>query len=341
MKTMLSGMILACVPAMLLAGFLGCRPGGSGGEESDVIGIPTTEEPAAVIGVSVLTTTNPFFNELSGAIVEEAATHNYKVIVTSGEMDPQKQDQQVDDFITKQVDAIVLCPCDSRAVGATIQKANGAGIPVFTADIASLAEEGDVLCHVATDNFDGGRAAARAVVEMLDGEGKIAMLNHPRIESAILRENGFKEEIEKHNQAQGGGKAGIEIVTILPGGGERKMSFDAAKDILQTYPDLDGVFAINDPSAMGAAEALKAEVESGRIRIVGFDAQTEARKAIKEGVLYATIVQYPKRIGSTVADVAHQYLVGKDIAPEILIPVTIYRKADSDADPVLKEESGS
>ncbi|NQT12181.1 MAG: substrate-binding domain-containing protein [Planctomycetes bacterium] len=340
MKRILPWMVLACAPAMLMAGLLGCRPGGSGDAGGDATGTATTEAPDAVIGVSVLTMTNPFFNELSGAIVDEGAKHNYKVIVTSGEMDPQKQDQQVDDFITKQVDAIVLCPCDSRAVGATIQKANRAGIPVFTADIASLAEEGDVVCHVATDNLDGGRAAARAVVEMLDGEGKIAMLNHPRIESAILREKGFKEEIEKHNQEKGGGKAGIEIVTILPGGGERKMSFDAAKDILQTYPDLDGLFAINDPSAMGAAEALKAEVESGRIRIVGFDAQTEAREATKEGTLYATIVQYPKRIGSTVADAAHQYLVGKDIDPEILIPVTIYRKADADADPMLNEKSG-
>jgi len=336
-------MILACVPAMLLAGLFGCRPGGSGGTgdlEGGATDVSVTGEPAAVIGVSVLTTTNPFFNELSGAIVEEAAKHNYKVIVNSGEEDPQQQDQQVDDFITMQVDAIVLCPCDSRAVGTTIQKANQAGIPVFTADIASLANQGEVVCHVATDNLDGGRAAARAVVEMLDGEGKIAMLNHPRIESAILRENGFKEEIEKHNQAQGGGKAGIEIVTILPGGGEKKMSFDAAKDILQTYPDLDGLFAINDPSAMGAAEALKAEVAASQIQIVGFDAQKEARVATKEGRLYATIVQYPERIGSTVADVVHRYLVGKDVESEILIPVTIYRKVDADADPILKEESG-
>jgi ABC-type sugar transport system substrate-binding protein len=59
-----------------------------------------------------------------------------------------------------------------------------------------------------------------------------------------------------------------------------------------------------------------------------------------EGTLYATIVQYPKRIGSTVADAVHQYLVGKEIDAEILIPVTIYRKADAEADPVLKEEAG-
>ena len=337
MKRIFPGTILAWLAAMLLAGLVGCRPVVIEDMEVHTVDVSADEKPDAVIGVSVLTTTNPFFNQLSGAIVEEAAEHNYKVIVASGELNPQKQDEQVDDFITKQVNAIVLCPCDSKAVGATIQKANRAGIPVFTADIASLAEEGEVVCHVATDNLEGGRAAAKAVIEMLNGEGKIAVLNHPRIESAILREQGFKEEIEKFNRDRDGEKAGIEIATILPGGGERKMSFDAAKDILQTYPDLDGLFSINDPSALGAAEALQAEIEAGRIRIVGFDAQAEACRAIKEGTLYATIVQYPEKIGSTVADAVHQYLVGKEVQPEILIPVTIYRKADADADPTLKE----
>jgi len=317
MKRIFCGVISASLAVMLLAGLAGCRRAA------------VEDEPDAVIGVSVLTTTNPFFNQLSGAIVEEAAKHNYKVIVASGELNPEKQDQQVEDFITKQVEAIVLCPCDSKAVGATIQKANRAGIPVFTADIASLAEQGEVVCHVATDNLEGGRAAAKAVIKMLDGKGKIAILNHPRIESAIMREEGFMEEIKT--------SPAIEVVAVLPGGGERKTSFDAANDLVQTYPDLDGLFCINDPSALGAAEALRSKVEAGQIKIVGFDAQTEARQAVKAGTLYATIVQYPERIGSTVADAVHQYLVGKDVKPEILIPVTIYSKVDADADPTLSK----
>jgi ribose transport system substrate-binding protein len=328
MRTFARAAALAFMLALAAVSTSGCRPGAVE-ETGGVPARPGVAKPDAVIGVSVLTTTNPFFNELSGAIVDEAAKHNYKVIVTAGEQDPEKQDQQVEDFITKQVDAIVLCPCDSRAVGATIAKANRAQIPVFTADIASLSDEGHVVCHVATDNRDGGRAAAKAVIEMLDGKGKVAVLNHPRIESAIMREEGFMEEIKS--------APGIEVVAVLPGGGEKKMSFDAANDLVQTYPDLDGLFCINDPSALGAAEALKDDVASGKIKIVGFDAQPEARRAVKAGTLYATIVQYPKKIGGTVADAVHRHLVGKDVEPEILIPVTIYRKADAEADPTLKE----
>jgi ribose transport system substrate-binding protein len=301
----------------------GCKPSDQPGRPGDGPG-----EADAVIGVSLLNFSNPFFIELGDAIKEEAAKHNYEVIVNAGEEDPVKQDQQISDYITRQVDAIILCPCDSRAVGASVAKANEAGIPVFTCDIASMSEAGEVVCHVATDNYGGGKAAAEAVIEMLDGQGKVAILNHPRIESAIQREKGFTEVIDQTE--------GIEIVSILPGGGERKMSHDAAKALLQTHSDMDGLFCINDPSALGAAEALKNEIATGRIRIVGFDAQLPARQAVLEGQLYATIVQYPEKIGSTVADAAHRHLIGKEVEPEILIPVTIYRKADAEADPKLQ-----
>ena len=287
----------------------------------------TATQPDAVIGVSVLTSDNPFFGQLADALEDQAAKYNYQVIVTAGQQDPLLQDQQVDDFITRNVDAIVLCPCDSQAVGATVEKANKAGIPVFTADIAKLSERGQVACHVATDNFGGGEAAADAVIEMLDGKGKVVVLNHPRIESAILREKGFMERIKQAPQ--------IEVVDVLFGGGERKASFDSTKDVLQTHPDLKGLFCINDPSALGAARAIKELAKQKQIQIVGFDAQTEAREAIKKGTLYATIVQYPERIGRTTADAIHKQLIGKEVEPEILIPVSIYRKSDADADPTL------
>jgi ribose transport system substrate-binding protein len=284
-------------------------------------------KPDAVIGVSVLTKSNPFFNELADAIVEEAAKHNYRVVVADGNNQQVTQDQQVDDFITKQVDAIVLCPCDSKAVGATIVKANQVGIPVFTADIASLSDQGKVVCHVATDNFAGGKAAADAVIEVLGGKGKVAILDFPEVESVILRTKGFFEKIKE--------APGIQVVTTLPGGGDEAKSADAAKDILQSHQDLDAFFCINDPSAKGAINAIEELGKTGRVKVVGFDAQLFARQFVRDGQLYATIVQYPKEIGATVADRIHRHLVGKDVEPERLIKVNIYRKADADKDPLL------
>ncbi len=288
---------------------------------------PREAPPDAVIGVSVLTFSNPFFQELSGALKKEAARHNYKVIITDGDLDPVKQDQQVDDFITMQVDAIVLCPCDSKGVGSSIRKANQAGIPVFTADIASLSDQGDVVCHVATDNLGGGRAAAQAMIELLGGKGKVAVLDYPVLESVIMRTTGFHEVIDAVPE--------IQVVATLPGDGEKKKSADAAEDILETHPDLDAFFCINDPSALGAVAAVRKAGRQDRVRVVGFDAQPEARQAIKDGKLYATIVQYPLKIGATTADMIHQHLLGKEVPKQVLIPVTVYRKAEADADATL------
>ena len=281
------------------------------------------EEHAAVIGVSVMTFDNPFFKDLSGAIEKEAAKHNYKVIVVDGAGDPVTQSRQVDDFITKQVDAIILCPCDCKAVGATIAKANNAGIPVFTADLTSASDQGKVVSHVATDNLDGGRKAAEAVIELLGGSGKVAVLDFKRAESCELRMDGFNEVISK--------ETGIEVLKPLPGGGNEKISADAAATILEAHRDLDAFFCVNDPSAMGAVNAIEGAKKEGKIQVVGFDAQSFARDAVRNGRLYATIVQYPKEIGRLSADAVHRHLIGEEVEPEILIPVKTYSKATADA----------
>ena len=212
------------------------------------------EKPKAVIGISVLTLANPFFKDLADAMTAEAKAHGMVTIVTSGEFDAAKQQNQVADFIVRKVDAIVLCPCDSKAVGTTLVQANKAGIPVFTADIASLAKEGKVVGHVATDNFGGGKLAAVALIEALGGKGKVAILDHPEAESVILRTRGFNEELARQKREKG---VTIEVVATLPGGAAKDRSMKATEDLLQAHPDLNGIFAINDPSALGAVAALE------------------------------------------------------------------------------------
>src|SRR5947207_1016239 len=83
--------------------------------------------PRRTIGLSVLILTNPFFKEIADTMREEAAKHGYDVIAVSGDENIDKQKKQVEDFLVRQVDAIVLCPCDSRSIGTVIQKANAEG----------------------------------------------------------------------------------------------------------------------------------------------------------------------------------------------------------------------
>jgi ribose transport system substrate-binding protein len=279
-----------------------------------------------VIGVSLLTMTNPFFRDLGEAMKVEAAKHGMEVILTSGEFDAAKQRNQVADFIVRRVDAIVLSPCDSKAVGTAIAEANKAGIPVFTADIACLAPGVKIVSHVATDNLGGGRLAAQALVEAVGGHGKVAILDFPEAESVLMRTKGFNEELARLRKDKG---VTVELVATLPGGGAKDRSMKAMEDLTQAHPDLAGVFAINDPSALGAVAALEKAGRLGQIKIVGFDGMPEGKQAIRDGKIYADPIQFPDRIGRTAVQNIVKYLAGDDVKAEVLIPTALYRRADA------------
>jgi len=288
----------------------------------------------AQIGVSLLTLTNPFFRDLGEAMKDEAAKHGMEVVLVSGEFDAAKQRNQVADFIVKRSAAIVLSPCDSKAVGTAIAEANKAGIPVFTVDIAALAGGAKVVSHVATDNLGGGRLAAQAIIEALGGRGKVAILDHPEVESVMLRTKGFEEELAKQKQEKG---VNIQVVAKLPGGGTKDKSFRAAEDLLQAHPELNGIFAINDPSALGAVAALEKGGKLAQVKVVGFDGMPEGKQAIKTGQIYADPIQFPDQIGRTAVQTIRKYLDGDDVVSETLIPTALYRKADAEKDPALNK----
>jgi ribose transport system substrate-binding protein len=286
------------------------------------------------IGLSVLTLSNPFFKDISETMSAEGKKHGFEVITVSGEFKPELQRDQVRDFIVRKCAAIVLTPCDSKAVGTAIAEANAAGIPVFTADIKSLADGPKVIAHIATDNLSGGREAAKAMIEALGTTGgKVAIIHHPVAESCILRVRGFREVMEEHNA--GGKGVPIQVVAELAGGGGKEGSFKAAEDALQAHPDLAGIFAINDPSALGARAALEKADRTG-IKIVGFDGQIDGKQAIKDGKIYADPVQSPEEIGRQTMSAIVNHFAGEPVRPEILIPTTLYRQSDGANDPALR-----
>lgn len=319
--------LLLPLAAALLAG---CPPpAGSPAGNTPAAAPPPTR---GVIGVSVLTLTNPFFKVIGDTITTAGREHGYETQVVSGEFNVATQQNQVKDFIVRKVAAIVLTPCDSKAIGPAIKEANEAGIPVFTADIACLDPDAKVVTHVATDNYGGGKEAGRAMIEAVgEAGGKIAVLDFPVVESCILRVKGFREVIAAHNQGRAKGR--IEIATTLNGGGAKDQGYKAAEDALQAHPDLVAVFAINDPSALGARAALEKAGKADRVKIIGFDGQPEGKKAIREGKIYADPVQFPDRIGKETVGAIVRHFAGETVEPEILIPTALYRQADAENDP--------
>jgi len=311
------GLVSAC--AFLLS--CGCERADRG-EKAPV-------QSQGMIAVSLLTLNNPHFKQIGDSITDEGRRLGYEVQVTGGEFDVIRQHAQVKAFIAQKVKAIVLSPCDSVAIGSSIRAANAAGIPVFTADIACLAPDAKVVTHVATDNYGGGKQAAHAMIEALGAAGgRVAIIDHKLIESCILRVKGFKEIIAKHNVGRTDGR--IEIVGERPGGAARAGGAGAAQALLQAHASLDGVFAVNDPSALGARAVMEKARRADRVALVGFDGSPEGKEAVRAGQLYATLIQYPDQIGVETLRAVVRHFKGEALPTEMLIPTALYRQTEAD-----------
>ena len=336
--------------SLLWCGLWGCAaetpaPGGGAGAVP-ATGNPSTSssDPDAAthtpkasrgtIGVSLLTFENPFFKVIAHHIESEGKLQGYDCILLSADGDQAKQSSQVKDFIVRKVAAIVLSPCESRSIVPAIQEANAAGIPVFTVDIPCAEPGIKIVSQITTDNLGGGGEAAKAVIEALgDAGGPVAILHYKQAESCRLRVQGFREVIDSHN-ATATNK--VTIVGEYEGGGKKDDSAAATKDILQSNDGLRAVFAINDPSALGARAALEQAGQADSVVIVGFDGMPEGKQAIKDGKIYADPIQFPDRMGIEVVRAIVAHSKGKEVQELNLIPTQLYRKADGEQDPSLK-----
>jgi ribose transport system substrate-binding protein len=255
------------------------------------------------VGVTLQTRAHVFYKDLEEGLRKAAEKHGYELILTAGEFDLGKQSAQIEDFITRKVDAIVVVPVDSRGIGPAIRKANEAKIPVFTSDIA--AQEGEVVCHIASDNVAGGRLAGEFIAKALGGKGTLAIIGQPTVTSVMDRVQGFRDAVAKY--------PGMSIVTEVNGEGVRDKAMQAASDVLQANPGLAGIFGINDDSALGTLDAVR-QFKRDNIVIVGYDATPPAVDAIRKGTaLRADVIQYPVKIGENTIERISDHFAGRAV----------------------------
>ena len=275
---------------------------------------PTNSSAKKKIGVTLLTREDDFYRELEAGLKETAAQNNFELIIQSGDKDLSKQQSQIDNFIVQKVDAIIVCPTDTKGIAPAIERANAANIPVFTADIA--AGGGKVISHIASNNTEGGKLAADFIAKALNGaNGKVGIIGQPEVQSVVDRETGFKTELAKYPN--------LQILPTLNGGGVRDRALKAADDLIQGNPDLKAIFCINDETALGALQAVEARNLKDVI-IVGYDAAPEAVEKIKKGTaLKADVAQQPRDIGKQTIEAIAKHLKGEAVAPKTDVPVKI------------------
>lgn len=283
------------------------------------------------VALVVKTLNNPFFNDMQAGAEDMARELEINLIVQAAEreVDVEQQVQIVENLIQRRVDVIMLTPSGSREVVPVIARANRNNIPIINLDTRVDADllardNAYVATFIGSDNFEGGYLAGKFVGEQLNGEGKVAILEGiPGHETADSRQQGFLSGI--------GEFPGIKIVTSQTANWERNLGYNVFENILQSYNDVQAVFAASDLMALGAIEAISASGRnSNDILVVGFDAHIEAVDAIRRGVMSATVAQNPYEIGRAGVEYAFKVLNGEEIPNNINVEIKLITQDNVD-----------
>ena len=270
------------------------------------------------IGVSISTTNNPYFVSMNNAIKSMAKEKNTKLTVSDAQNDSATQLNNVQNFISQNVDAILINPVDSDAIVPAIKAANNAHIPVIAMDRGS--NGGTVLTTFASDNVAAGKMAAQAVEKLVGKNVKVLELSGtPGASATIDRGKGFNSEAKT---------LGLNILSSQSANFDRTTGLNTTQNMLQSHKDVQAIFAQNDEMALGAAKAVQATGQ--KIAIFGIDGESETHDAIKAGTMTATIAQQPAKIGEMALQATYDYYQGKKIAHMINSPIYLVDKDNVD-----------
>ncbi|WP_405886699.1 substrate-binding domain-containing protein [Streptomyces longwoodensis] len=268
------------------------------------------------VGLSLSTLNNPFFVQIRSGAQAEAKKRGVDLTVTDAQNDASQQANQLQNFTSSGLGAIIVNPVDSDAAGPSVRAADKAKIPVIAVDRG--VNKADVNALVASDNVAGGELAAKTVAEKLGGNGRIVILQGQAGTSAAReRAEGFAKGLKAY--------PGIRVVAQQPADFDRTKGLDVMSNLLQAHPDVQGVIAANDEMALGAIKALGAKAGKS-VQVVGFDGTPDGLKAVEQGTLYASVAQQPSQLGRIAVDNALRALDGKDVPATVKVPVKVVTK---------------
>ncbi|PYQ39254.1 MAG: sugar ABC transporter substrate-binding protein [Acidobacteria bacterium] len=306
----------ALVVATALAA--GCGPRGEA---------PKAESPAAPRVALVLKTLNsPFFIDMERGALEAAKRLGVNLTVQAAEreVDVDKQMQIIENLIQTGVKVLLVTPSGSKEIVPAIAKANQAGIHVVVVDTRvdpQAAKDAGITVdsYIGSDNYEGGKIAGSYLLQATGGKANVGVLEGiPGHETGDQRLRGFKDAVKDAK--------GVKIVASQTANWERDQGFTVFQNMLEAHPEIDAVFSANDMMALGAVEAIAAKGKTGKIKVVGYDAVEDAKKAIADGTIMGSVAQFPSEMGRVAVETADKLLKGQPVPAEQLVRIDLVTK---------------
>lgn len=260
---------------------------------------------------------NPFFASLTHHARQTAELHGLNLKVYNAENDDAKQLTEFMNLQTTEVNGFIINPANTETVGLGIELANQKNIPVITVD--RKAAEGNVISHIASDNVEGGIIAAKTMARHLGGKGNVLELEGiPGTSASQERGRGFNDGLAEFPE--------IKIISREVAHFDREKGASIVRHLLNENLKFNGIFAHNDNMILGAMDALAEKNLLGTKVLIGFDGIEDARKAVAEGNLTATVVQQPDKMGILAVESMIQVFRGATLNPEILVNLDVIEK---------------
>jgi ribose transport system substrate-binding protein len=270
--------------------------GGGGGGEVEMVGLMLQD------------ISNPFFAVMQDSMQQAAEQDGFQVNVQDGRQDLGQQNDQVDALIQQGADLILLNAVDSAGIASAVARAQAAGIPVVAVDVDAQGAD----AAVTTDNVEAGRQSCQALVDEIGGSGNILIIEGTPTSAPQDRVKGCEEVLAA--------TPGVQVVGRQAGKNDRDSGLQLATDMLTANQDVKGIFAINDPEALGADLAVQQAGRSG-IVITGVDGSPEAVKALQDpnSNFFATPAQDPGGMVLEALEVGRGIVAGNPPAERITL----------------------
>ena len=302
-KSFRAALAIVCA-GTLMAGTVACGSTSSSGGDK--------------VALLVSTLNNPFFVDLRDGAQAAAKDLGVDLMVSDAQNDSSTQQNQAQNAQSQGAKAVIINPVDSDAASPAVAPLLSSNLPVISVDRSVTGE--DVTSHIASDNVAGGAQAADELAKAVGEKGKVIILQGtPGAASTRDRGDGFKKEIKKYS--------GIEVVAEQTANFDRAEALDVTTNLMQSNPDVVGIYAENDEMALGAIQSLgsKAGVD---VKIFGFDGTEDGLKAVSNGTMVGTIAQQPKELGKKAVEAAVKAIKGESVEKTESIEVKTVTKGN-------------
>ena len=273
------------------------------------------------LGLAVANLQADFFNQIKQSVDDAAKEVGAKVQVSDAGGDAATQVNQMQDFITRQVSAIIYIPAGATAAGVPVKAAKSANIPVVAVDRNPPDEPGDTF--IATDSVAAAETLGKWAIDQVGGKGNLAILQGqigttPQVD----RQTGFEKALKE--------APGVKVVAEQSADWAQDKAFSVAQDMLQANPDIDIFWGQADAMGLGAAQAVKNGNVKQDVLIMGFDGDFAGLEAVRDGVMDATMVQQTQKMGRMAVESACALAAGESVPETQLQEAFLLTAKDSD-----------